>query len=237
MKHFKLIIGLALMHTLIGQAQSSSPRPNACWVRRSVLDGRPRIVTLMLHKDFYAAYDGQSGGIYKLWKNGVDFVGSVYNTKHGPQPMSIGKSYTECNMDIPVWKVLRDGKPVQSEVQFRGYYWKGDVVRFKYEISAEDIEILVEETPSVAVDAKGIATFQRTFRASSIPAGMELYVLTQYDKMLSMSDVSVEGESKVISKTEYMEGAKTLFALKHQLKLKPSVPVSIRSIHNPEVLN
>ena len=60
---------------------------------RSVLDGRPRMLSLQLSDDMWAAYDTASASLYKVWGEGVNWQGTVFNTMHGPQPVSMGGAF------------------------------------------------------------------------------------------------------------------------------------------------
>lgn len=53
---------------------------------RSVLDGKPRVLTLRLGDELSIAYDTEAGTLFKVWDGQVTFSGPVYDQKHGPQP-------------------------------------------------------------------------------------------------------------------------------------------------------
>lgn len=65
------------------------------WVLRLNLDGRPNTIGLALNKNMYAAYDGLSGWLYKVWKGGIHRTGPVFDNIHGNQPYSQGTAYIE----------------------------------------------------------------------------------------------------------------------------------------------
>jgi len=88
---------------------SAPDRPRDPWVFRSVLDERPRMITIALHKNMWSAYDTQKCGLYKAWKGGIDFDGAVYTTKHGPQPTSFGAPYLVDSLGSSVWAVSAQG--------------------------------------------------------------------------------------------------------------------------------
>ena len=54
-------------------------RPYQPWVFRSVLDQQPRIITLALHDNMWAAYHTDSCALYKIWKGHVQLQGAVYD--------------------------------------------------------------------------------------------------------------------------------------------------------------
>ena len=60
------------------------------WVFRCVLDRRPRVVVVALADDLWAAWDATTCSLYKVWPGGMNFTGSVYDTRHGPQPQTDG---------------------------------------------------------------------------------------------------------------------------------------------------
>ena len=68
-------------------------RPHSPWVFRSVLDEQPRMITLALHDNVWAAYSTQNAAIDKVWSGNINLDGAVYTTAHGPQPMSVGDAW------------------------------------------------------------------------------------------------------------------------------------------------
>ena len=73
--------------------KADTTRPHDPWVFRSVLDWKPRVITMALHKDLWIAYSTENAALYKVWKGTVYFDGPVYTHAHGPQPISIGDAY------------------------------------------------------------------------------------------------------------------------------------------------
>lgn len=135
-------------------------RPRDIWVFRSVLDQRPRIVSIALHKDLWVAYDATQCNLYKAWNGGVKFDGAVYTTVHGPQPTSYGDAYVMGLLDQPVWAV--DGQRIKAE--FKGYRFRGGQVTLQYWLPASDTTIRVFETPEYVTNPDGRVGFQRVFR-------------------------------------------------------------------------
>ncbi len=70
-------------------------RPRDPWVFRSVLDKQPRMLTLALDSECYAAYDLAHCKLYKVWKGGVTLEGAAYTNKKNVQPTIWGKSYSD----------------------------------------------------------------------------------------------------------------------------------------------
>ena len=122
-------------------------RPRDPWVFRCVLDRKPRIVTLALSDEMWIAYDATTCGVYKAWKGGVNFDGPVYTTVHGPQPTSVGSSYTE-GFEGDVWEANVAGKDVPVHAVWRGYLFNGDHVALQYELQLPGgKKVLVQESP------------------------------------------------------------------------------------------
>ena len=63
-------------------------RPIDPWAFRSVLDMKPRMLTLALDTECYVAYDLANCKLYKAWKGGVLMEGAPYTNKKNVQPES-----------------------------------------------------------------------------------------------------------------------------------------------------
>lgn len=122
-------------------------RPHDPWVFRCVLDQKPRMVTIALSDEMWVAYDATNCGLVKAWKGGVHFDGPVYTTVHGPQPTSVGPSYTE-GFEGDVWEANVAGQEVPVLVTWVGYLFNGDHVALKYEILLPDgHKVSIHESP------------------------------------------------------------------------------------------
>lgn len=139
-------------------------RPNDPWVFRSVLDAKPRMITLALDDQLWAAYSTQHASIYKTWKGIVNFDGAVYTTAHGPQPMSMGDNYFVSEYEKP-WIVTKNGKEEVPAVQWKGHrYEPSGEATLRYDLILSDgSSIQVEETPSYEKGKSGNAIFNRSF--------------------------------------------------------------------------
>lgn len=165
------------------------------WVFRSVLDQRPRMVTLALSKEMWLAYDAETCGLYKCWKGGVELKGAVYTTVHGDQPLTRGESYLN-GLDGDVWSAEVDGKPVAVHAQWRGYFLREGRCHLQYEIVLPDRRrIDVQETPDffsceelLPVDdmdsiglVHGMPVLYRSFHVDAVPDGVTLLLRTRTD--------------------------------------------------------
>src|SRR5204862_1225839 len=73
-------------------------RPRDPWAFRSVLDSKPRMLTLALDSACYAAYDLAHCTLYKAWKGGVMLEGAAYTNKKNVQPTTWGMPYYDDNV-------------------------------------------------------------------------------------------------------------------------------------------
>lgn len=60
---------------------------------RSVIDGKPRMLTIALTNDIKASYDTQNASLYKIWQGEINLTGAVFDGRHGPQPSSQGQLF------------------------------------------------------------------------------------------------------------------------------------------------
>lgn len=209
-------------------------RPKEAWVFRSVLDKRARIITVALNKDLYVAYDGNNCGIFKIWKEGVKFSGTIWDSKHGPQPISNGNSYSNGIVDEPVWFVQKNNQILNSKTKFLGYIWKDNKVTFKYEILCENKSILIEETPEFIKNQNNVNVgLERKFKISDTQ-GFEVYSLLKYDNLAKIEDIITDGTFKYVSKTEkYLNNNITLFDVKANFYFKSNTNSTITVYYNP----
>lgn len=185
-------------------------RPRDPWVFRCVLDRKPRRVTLALSDEMWIAYDATTCGVYKAWKGGVNFDGPVYTTVHGPQPTTVGASYTE-GFEGDVWEANVAGKPVPVRAVWRGYLFNGDHVALQYELELPGgRKVHVQESPEFVkpeslfdparreelVLAEGHPGLLRSFLARDIPEDTKITVKLRTDAESKLAE-SLERESFV----------------------------------------
>lgn len=214
----------------------SQTRPKEAWVFRSVLDKRARVITVALNKELYVAYDGNNGGIFKIWKDGVNYSGTIWDTKHGPQPLSNGKPYTEGIVDEQVWFLTKNGTKIPSIVQFKGYVWKNNKVTFKYEINAENQIAYVEETPEyIFKSLENMPGLERKIKITA-PEGYGVYTTVKYNNLSKIADLTSDGTIKMISKSENYFDWATLLDIKANITLKNNALTTISVYYSPKVI-
>jgi cytochrome c len=171
-------------------------RPREAWVLRSVLDAKPRILSIALHDNLWIAYNTKTAALYKAWSGKINFGGPVYTSSHGPQPVSSGTTYMEEPDENP-WRVLVDGNQVTPEVNYKGHVIKDNQVMLKYELAFQGKKIDVEEKPEFFEAGNGKAGFERVFTAANIPSGVELSLMMHLNSIPASTDYKTDGRFSV----------------------------------------
>ena len=167
-------------------------RPRDPWILRSVLDQRPRMITLALYPEVYAAYDLQRCTFYKVWKGGIFLDGAAFNNIKTTQPSSWGNAYIEENPDSPAWLVKAGGKSVSASPKFKGYTVNNNQINFHYQLLLpENQSITIHEQPDFIQAENGKVSFVRDISTTDVPAGVEVYYR---DNLLKAN-----GESKIVN--------------------------------------
>lgn len=149
-------------------------RATGIWIFRSVLDARPRMITIGLNKRLWIAYSTETGGLYKAWSGG--FTGKIYTD--GEQPKSSGYTYFEEPAGNP-WRISAGGENRTPAYQYKGHSLKGDVVSLNYELIYDDHTIQVSETPEYVAINDSVTGFTRQFKVKGLPDGLTLSLQTQ----------------------------------------------------------
>jgi len=158
------------------QPEATDPqRPYAHWARRSVLDQRPRMLTLALAEDRYAAYDVEKCGLYKLWQGGVFWDGAAFNNIKTVQPTTWGESYLEEAPDEKTWHIKWDQSEATIQPQFKGYKIQNNRITLQYALAWDEQEIFITERPDYRSYGEDSLGFQRIITVQGIPKGAKLY--------------------------------------------------------------
>ncbi len=206
------------------------------WVFRSVLDEKPRMITLALNDNLWLAYSTQNCAIYKAWKGFVNFDGAVYNTVHGPQPNTIGDGFFVNEFENP-WIATKDGKAQELKTQYRGHsFVKGQVV-LNYEFMLSDgTKFTVSEKPEYIESESGLKGLERVFNIEGLPAGVQLTLKTNVSSISGSTDKSAEqanfktnGKLSIDKITERDAGQITGIDLSGQLVLNPKEATSLKA--------
>lgn len=142
------------------------------WVFRCVLDERARVIVAQLQPTVWVAYDAQSCGVYKAWLGEIKLTGAVYDTKHGPQPLSVGDHCFQ-QESLELWSITKNGQNSPAKAKYLGYRLSKEprTVTFMYRIETSDGKAIdIEETPSAKETQDKPQTLTRDLTFKNIPA-------------------------------------------------------------------
>ncbi|HEX5023928.1 MAG TPA: c-type cytochrome [Agriterribacter sp.] len=167
------------------------------WAQRSVLDLKPRMFSLALDPECYVAYDLEHGALYKAWKGGISWEGTVYNETKVAQPTSWGKDYVRNDSTAGMWMIEKNGKPTTVAVRFLGYRFQNNQVYLKYRLTTPTDTVEVEERPEFIRDDNGNPGLERMFNTSGVGPQTTVLLKTQSGQL------PLKSNSTTISKTFY----------------------------------
>lgn len=146
------------------------------WVLRCVLDDRPRMVVLALSHELWTAYDATTCGLYRAWRGGVNFQGSVYNDAHGPQPVSQGESFF--HQPAPAaWTVTRGGTETPIDPIFLGYTFSAGHERVTLHFGIDlpgGTRVHIDESPEYVPVPDGRVSLIRALAVRGLPTDATL---------------------------------------------------------------
>ena len=150
-------------------------RPLEPWVFRSVLDRKPRMLTIALDSACYVAYDLSSCTLYKAWKGGVLMEGTAYSDKKNVQPTTWGEPYLADSVREVQWVAEKDGRIQDAKVIHKGHAFRDKQVYLKYwMILASGDTIRIEERPEFVRNKNGDPGLERVFDLSGVPDGVSV---------------------------------------------------------------
>ncbi|HEX6893400.1 MAG TPA: c-type cytochrome, partial [Chryseolinea sp.] len=162
-------------------------RPMDPWAFRSVLDKKPRMLTLALDSNLFLSYDLARCTVYKAWKGGVTLEGAPYTDKKNVQPTSWGKSYFTDSLGRFQWVVRVAGKEIFPKAISKGYSFERNQITLLYELVFSGDTILVNERPEFVRSENGKPGLERVFKISNVPDGMVIS-LKSSDSTFTLND-------------------------------------------------
>lgn len=171
----KPLIFLFAVILLLGcdQGKTLPERPIEPWAFRSVLDKKPRMLTVALDSICYVAYDLQTCTLYKAWKGGVLMEGTAYTDKKNVQPTSWGTSYLSDSARQYRWMAHINGKPDAVRLVSKGHLFRNGQIYLKYRmILSSGDTIRIEERPEFIWNDNGDPGLERTFSLKDLPEGV-----------------------------------------------------------------
>ncbi|MCF2517584.1 PA14 domain-containing protein [Dyadobacter sp. CY351] len=197
---------------------SDVKRPREAWVLRSVLDARPRILSIALHDNLWLAYNTKTASLYKAWAGKINFGGPVYTSSHGPQPVSQGTTYMEEPDENP-WRLTIDGKEVTPEISYKGHAILNNQVTLKYDLDYQGKKISVEEKPEFFDAQNGKTGFERVFTVANAPSGVQIALDVHWNSLTAATDYKTDGRFSVINEREETAGNQAFKAIDGKLVL------------------
>ncbi len=198
-----ILLAIAMVGALTvscSREKSSDNRPLDPWAFRSVLDRKPRILTLALDTSLYAAYDLQSCTLYKVWKGGVLMEGAAYTDKKNIQPTSWGATYALDTTGIRRWVIRQGDKDLVVNAAYKGYRFVDDTILLQYQLlpSSGDT-IYIEERPDFVRDRNKRPGLERIFTSRNVPAGTEIA------HVLNADTITLKGNGSITYVTYFEE--------------------------------
>ena len=187
------------------------------WVFRSVLDRRPRMITFALSKTLWAAYDTQTASLYKVWRDGVEFDGAVYTTRHGPQPSSEGAGYI-VNDIASAWIVRHENREQAPKVQYLGHRFEEEHAAIRYALLfGEGERVEIEEWPEAVTREDGRPAFFRRYDILENDSNAQIVLTTSVQTLRALGDIETNGTWSVQDTTQTDQA----LAVRGQLALRP----------------
>ena len=213
-------------------------RPNDPWVFRSVLDNKPRMITLALNDDIWAAYSTEHGSLYQVWKGKVNFDGAVYTTLHGPQPLSVGDIYFTNQFENP-WVLIQDSKEIKPEVAYKGHRFINSHVELMYQLSWNGKKVMVYERPEYVKTSDGLVGFERIFTTENVPNGTQIALMTNASSIASKNNIETDGNFQIKEEQALEAGNIAVVDLKGQLILNTNTStfLKIQFVKEPTIKN
>ncbi len=173
---YPMLLGLVVFIGLAScQQKREIERPLDPWAFRSVLDRKPRMLTLALDSACYVAYDLANLKLYKVWKGGVLLEGTVYTNKKNIQPSSWGTPYLEEDDLYNEWRILNGESEVSAEWQYKGYALKDKQIRIRFEARLGNGDVIqIEEHPEFVRDDEGKPGLERSLLVRGLPSNYKL---------------------------------------------------------------
>ncbi len=154
-------------------------RPIDSWILRSVLDYRPRMITLTLDSAFFVAYDLDKCGLYRAWKGGVNWEGIVYTDTKAMQPTTWGADYILDELLSTPWSIEVNGKTNKLDAKFRGYRLEQQQIFLMYSLIWGKDTLLVEERPEFIRDEQGNPGLERLFQLNGNSSDATVFITHQ----------------------------------------------------------
>lgn len=149
-------------------------RPVDPWVIRSVLDYKPRMLTIALDSELYIAYDLASSTLYRAWKGGVNWDGAVFTEMKAIQPTPWGADYYLNPSTNTNWSLYDESREKKINSSFQGYRFVNDQIVLNHRLICEEDTIFISEKPEFINDKNGKPGLERSFNIQNLPSDLSL---------------------------------------------------------------
>lgn len=113
--------------------------PHDPHVFRCVLDDNPRMLVISFGDDLWMSFDTTTCTVARVWKGDIDFTGTLYDHRHGPQPTSRGEDVPwHAEFDPAGIRVEVDGESIAPTPQWLGHAVLGGTVALHYRLDFGD---------------------------------------------------------------------------------------------------
>lgn len=174
MKWIHLAILFIILFSCVKTPEKNYNRPSDPWVTRSVLDYKPRMLTVALDSELYIAYDLSTSTLYRAWKGGVNWDGAVFTEMKAIQPTPWGTDYYLNPSAQTSWSIYANDQKMETKPSFEGYQFIDDQVILNYRLISDTDTILISEKPEFIVDEHGNPGLERTFETQTILPGYSI---------------------------------------------------------------
>jgi len=216
-------------------------RPIENWAFRSVLDLNPRMLTLALDDKLWVAYHTETGAMYKAWKGSVYLTGAVYNTQHGPQPITVGNGYFENKYKQPWFVLSASGDTVPSTFNYKGHRFNKGQAELMYELTLENTPkpLKIYEKVDVTTTESGQPKLSRTFNTEGVSDGYKIGLKFNLSSVVDESNIKTDGELKITSTTKVPYDNIVSLEIDGALMLKSNEVTSWETtlLNTPTILN
>ena len=145
------------------------------WVRRTVLDEKPRMITVSFGNNLYMAYDLANSELYKVWSGGVIWEGAAINDIKTVQPRTWGISYEQELKPEFYWMEESASNKRPLKALYQGYVLHHEKIVFKYIVTLSSGELVeIYEEPTIELKDNSIQ-LTRKFLTTNVPNGFSLY--------------------------------------------------------------
>lgn len=186
MNYYKLAFFLLLGALLAFTGCKTEPslafvqRSKDPWIVRSVLDNKPRMLSLALDSNMYVAYDLEKVVLYKVWKGGIRWTGAAYTNEKNIQPESWGHSYFEDPLSTSTWSIKAVEETHPAKARFHSYQEKKGHLFLRYSIFDElGDTVFVTERPEFVRRGTEVG-LERNFRIKPNKQGIVLEQKSQF---------------------------------------------------------